>query len=137
MPTKEENDYYLDNDGPDFNPHFLKFDLPSDKLTLGQVRRDQPRLLMSTKGIEWGWGALSISTLIGMELEFAERTWAKAVGEPVKPERESWDKFVDGFNEFYVDLGLSSGPKQTEEILRRFETQVTQVAKQAIGEGRG
>lgn len=118
------------------NPYFAKLNFPSDNITIGQIRKDQPNLLLNAHEAYEGWQELSVHSLVCMELQYAEHLWAKAMGEEVKPFYQPRDNLVRELNEFYRDFGISSGPKQTEEILRRFEKEISELAKEALGKGR-
>jgi hypothetical protein len=102
--------------------------LPSDQVTVGQIRRIQPELFSPAMG-----GPIDdvyILAVLSAELLLAEKAYAKAAGLP-----DPWPDWprkgvVDSLDEDYRRYGLSTGLKQTHELVRNFERQV---AKQAEG----
>jgi hypothetical protein len=108
-------------------------DLPSDRITIGQIRRSQPDCFDTYgKSGEHSVSTLNIAATIATELILARNAYAKALGRsPDEPmdEKERRDEIL-GLNEDYCEFGISTGPKHTFELIRKLESDAANQAKQ-------
>ncbi len=98
---------------------------PTDRLTIGDLRRDQP-VLFSQEGLFRSYssssaGLLNVLTAMLSERILAEKAFAKAAGQADRWASEERREHLDALNEYYVRLGLSSGPRATRELVRQIE----------------
>jgi hypothetical protein len=116
---------------------FGTINFPTDSITLGTIRRHEPDMF-TMDGIG---GATSnvqaIATLFHEEI-LAEKTFAVAIGRidphPDMP-RPFLVRLLDGA---YRAYGISSGPKQSVELVRGIERQASEQARAMKGGvGRG
>lgn len=126
---------------------YSKIAFPSDKITIGQLRKMHPQDFDA----EW-WSCTGVfgdlaptptgqsQTSIDMndilygERAVAERGWVKASGIPYE---KGWLDEVNGgakpLPRLYIKYGLASGPKHAEQLIRNIESQAAALAKQLPG----
>lgn len=133
-------DWISQDDGPppEFPADLSAVSFPTDQLTVADMRKDQPDILNSHRAlIDSRADDVYVLSTLRSEVMLAKKAWAKAIGAPepwaVLPRRD----LVTDLNHMYMRYGLSTGRKQTEELVRRFEAEATRLAKLSIGEGRG
>lgn len=107
---------------------------PSDKVTVGQIRRVQPSLFSPAKA---GGDNVYALAVLSAELLLAEKAYAEAAGLP-----EPWPAWprkglIESLQEDYQRYGLSSGVKQTLELVRRFEQDAANQAHDRHGPPQG
>jgi len=113
-----------------------KLDLPSDKITVGTLRKRDPRVFADYHTMmDTSIADISIGAVIATELVLARNAFLQASGivsedviDPVQRREEIMNLNVD-----YCEHGISSGIRQTNELVRQLEHQATQ---QARGTGR-
>jgi hypothetical protein len=112
---------------------------PSDQLTLAQLRRDQPELLFSDKELlDSNRRITDVRMFETMRTEhiLANKAWAKAIGLPDPFPTHNHREEISFLNDDYQRYGLSTGAKQTAELVRAFENEAANLARLAVGEGR-
>jgi hypothetical protein len=111
----------------------VALDLPSDRITMGQVRRSQPNLFDTYhESSEHEISMLNIAATIATELILARNAYAKAKGlPPFQPmDHKERRREIDGLDADYGQFGISTGPKQTFELIRKLERDAANQAKQ-------
>lgn len=128
MPDKKE----------EFNPDLSSIEFPTDRITLSQIWKAEPGLFDDPQNLSRG-APSDIDAIRAVQVEriAARQVWAKTIGMPRSEHFYHRPDYVGYLNDVYKKYGLSSGRKQTEEIVRRFESQAEQFARISIGEGRG
>lgn len=128
MPEEQKPDPY----------DFSTVEFPSDRLTLGQIRRQEPEIMTSHRQMGDRHPA-DIDALDACRMEhiLAKKVWAKVVGMPDPHPRHIRREEVDNLSHIYKRYGISKGKLETNEIIRRFEADVERAAKLSMGEGRG
>jgi hypothetical protein len=128
MPEKKEK----------FNPDLSSIEFPTDRITLGQIWKAEPELLHDNQNMSRGVPS-DIDAIRAAQIEriAARQVWAKTIGMPRDAHYYHRHDYVGYLNDIYKMYGLSSGRKQTDEMVRGFESQVEKAAKQSIGQGRG
>jgi hypothetical protein len=110
---------------------FSQLSFPSDKLTIGAIRAAQP---FRFRGDDANF--MDISGLITAERWLARKAYAAALGQPDPyGDSDMTDRagVIAALADEYARLGLSSGAMHTREIVRAFETEAAEQAKQHIG----
>lgn len=118
-------------DTPVFDPSSIDF--PTDRITIGQMRKAEPNGWRDAGGKRAGAEGLNIYAL---ELRVAEDFFATALGLPSPESSLSLsddESLVECFNDAYVKYGISSGMEKTKQILRDFEAAVKKQAEQHLG----
>lgn len=120
---------------PGFDPAAIA--LPSDAITLGQMRRHDPEAfstfsrLMDARADEID----AIGTHC-MDLVLAESAFARAAGIS-DPHHQHWQKeYRSLLNDAYKEYGLSTGMQQTRQLVRDFEAQAIRQAEKVRGRTR-
>jgi len=109
-------------------------DLPSDRITFGQVRRAHPDCFDTyQKSSERSISSLNVAATIATELILARNAYAKAKGlPPYKPmDQKERRREIDGLDADYCEFGISTGPRQTFELIRKLERDSANQAKQS------
>jgi hypothetical protein len=124
-------------DEADKDKPILKLDLiafPTDQITIGQLRQRQPQLF-TEKGIfgpaRKGYsarGQIDAFTAMESERRLAQKAFAAAAGQP--DPHPDVDRMEERryLNEEYVAYGLSSGPQQTNQLIRDIESSAARQA---------
>lgn len=121
----------------DFNPDLSSIEFPSERITLGQLRKVEPEFLSTDRAmidnhmtVVHGINALRIEQIL------ARQAWAAAIGlpDPIPFRKRATE--IEYLTDVYKDYGISTGPQQTEELVRRFETEAARLAKLSVGQGR-
>jgi hypothetical protein len=107
-------------------------DFPSDRVTIGQIRREQPEYFEDyLPAQDHGLSALNIASTVAMEVSLAKNAYSKATGgahdrisTSVRRER------IEALHDDYVDYGISNGLAQTKELIRALERDAVKQAKQ-------
>ncbi len=121
----------------DFNPDLSSIEFPTDRITLGQMRRLEPGLMTSGREManQHLINADAICTM-AIEQRLAKQAWAQAIGMPGVDRLDEREDDLAHLNEIYTMYGLSSGENQTQEMVRRFETEAARLGRLSVGEGR-
>ena len=121
-----------------FRPDLSSIDFPSDHITIGQMRQQQPDILESDLPLAVGEPReIRAIHVARIEHLVAKKAWAAAIGLPDPAPSVRMQNELPIINDVYKLCGLSEGGKSTEELIRRIETEATRLAKLSIGEGRG
>lgn len=104
-------------------------DFPTDRLTLGQLRRLQSELWESIDG---NLAEVEAISLFDLERTLANKAFALALGIPDPHPEEEWRDAVLMLDRGYQKHGLSTGPHQTQLLVRDFERAA---AAQAVSRG--
>lgn len=122
----------------EFNPDLSSIEFPTDRITLGQMRLLEPGLMSSGSAMAKQplINADAICTM-AIEQRLAKQAWAQAIGMSGVDRLDERDEDLEHLNEIYKMYGLSSGENQTQEMVRRFETEAARLGRLSIGEGRG
>lgn len=120
-----------------FNPDLSSITFPSERITLGQMRKVEPEwfstdreMLDNNLVVVHGINALRVEQIL------ARKAWAEAIGLPDPDTFHSRATEVEYLTDIYKDYGISTGPQQTEELVRRFETEAAKLAKISAGQSR-
>ncbi len=113
---------------------------PSDKLTLGQVRKlDQtvsgsPEVFSSSENLHDA-RATDISSLIPLSYEMllAEKAYAKSLGLPEPWPLTSRSEVVRLLRQQWEEDGVSSGPELSKQFIRDIEHAAIKQAKKHLG----
>ena len=121
-----------------FHFDFSSIEFPSDRITLGQIRRMESETMTSNRRlIERHPSNIEAINACRMEHILARKAWATTVGladpDPSYLRREE----VDNLSHIYRRYGIAGGKRETNELIRRFEAEVERVARLSTGEGRG
>lgn len=130
--------YDLQGEKPEWLPDISSIEFPTDRITVGQMRRDQPELLDADRPfVRAHLESPDALYATRMEHVLARKAWAAAIGLPdPAPERERLEE-IGQINKVYTRFGISTGRQQTLELVRRFEAEAAQLAKLSVGHGRG
>ena len=123
------------SDPPPDVDHTL-IDFPSDRITLGQMRKREPNLFERASLEVESPAQAEGHSLYSIELRLAERAFAAAAGHPL--EEGSFDRewYLEVLDDAYQRYGLSSGTHETRELVRAFEAKAAEQAKQHRNRGR-
>jgi hypothetical protein len=120
-----------------------RLDYPSDRVTIQMIRASRP---LSFEKIESDFFFAShmygpregIGCMLSMERQLAHKAFAAAVGEPdpYPDEEESRQELVRMLTDSYKRVGLSSGIKHTEQLVRDIERQAVAQAHKQLGQSR-
>jgi hypothetical protein len=109
-----------------------KIDLPSDRITLGKIRRVEP------EGFEPYTSSEHISpdniiATVATEILLAKAAYAKARRIDPKEPVDAGERreYILNLNEDYCLYGISTGVKQTTEMIRGMERAAAEQAKQS------
>jgi hypothetical protein len=107
-----------------------KVRFPTDRLTIGQLRAEQPDIYTS-KNLR-GRASVDANVFATMitEIEFAETAFAKAVGLPAPYPNESQPERISWLNVDYKRYGISTGAQATRQLAREIEKAAVEQAKQ-------
>lgn len=108
-------------------------ELPSDQVTVGQMRRRQPDLFTQENFSRISGDDIGIVSAVCLEEMLAQKAHAAAasLSDPY-PDNDRLEA-ITWLNDHYRDYGLSSGLKQTRELVRTFEAAAANQAKAAFG----
>ena len=117
---------------------FARIEFPSDKLTVGQVRRlhgdriDRETPTFFDAEPYCGSAAFALGNMLGMERALAAYAYNRAAGEAWKEVSPGFDRdtLAGDLAEDYVRYGLAAGEKSAALLVRRFEARA---AGQALG----
>jgi hypothetical protein len=131
-------------DAPEYPPIDLyAIPLPSDKLTLGQVRAIEGKVNGTDGAFVGGMEMRSsrcraIPSLITLsyEMELAENAYERALGFPDGEPAPGRAELVRRLRELWAEDGLSTGDKATEEMIRAIERAATRQAEKHLGRNR-
>ena len=113
---------------PKFDPSKLEF--PSDKITMGKLREFYPYIFHDHDNMDkHNISDLGVTGIIAMELSLSENAFRVALGEQGMS-RDNRHMDIQALHDDYVTYGVSSGPKQTMQIVRRLEADAAKLAKQ-------
>ncbi len=116
-------------------PDFSTIQFPSDRITIAQIRKEQPYMFTRDALGEAHAGNFDAVNTIRCELILAEKAWAAALGRPdPQPDCHRLEE-IAMLNDDYVRYGLSTGIWKTRQLVRDFEKAVA--AQAQIAEGRG
>lgn len=121
---------------------FSKFKFPSDKITIGTLRKMHPNdfdaTLESCAGVFGDMGpdgesqtSHDMNNMLYSERVYAECAWVKAKGDTY--DRNWMDDSARHLKELYVKYDLASGPQHAEQLIRSIESQAQAAAKQLPG----
>jgi hypothetical protein len=118
-----------DNKKKELEPDFSNISFPSDKITIGQLRKEQPDVFTERSLYNDAPARdLNAFNTILCELGLAKKAWAKALGKPEPEPNEDRLEEIDMLNDDYVRYGLSTGIAKTRELVRTFEKAVAEQA---------
>ena len=131
---------------PELEPHFEKIAFPTDRITIGDLRRvyaseiaedaktwnkqfASSRLLTGRAGTDMG------STLAD-ERALANKAFLAALGRPDNPV-EDREEMIRSLARDYVRFGLASGLEHTRQLVRTFEAAAAAQAQALLGGAAG
>ena len=110
--------------------------LPSDHLTLGQLRRRQPTIFDRFRVPRISADLLEALATVHLENTVARRAFAAACAQPDPHPEEDRGELLRLLNDEYCRYGISSGLQQTRELVRALEAAAVRQAKVARGQVR-
>lgn len=113
-----------------------KIDFPSDKVTVGQMRRLQPESFTQANFVKLRGDEIPIVSAMCLEEMLAQKAYASAAGLPDPYPDDDRLESIRWLYDEYAQYGLSSGVKHTRELVRGFEKAAVQLAKAALGQSR-
>ncbi len=117
-------------------PDFSRITFPSDKITIGRIRAEQPGLFTSQELGDIRASYLNAFNTVAGELDIAERVWAQTLGLPKPTPRFSREDEIRMTNDDYVRYGISTGLVMTRQLIGDLEKAVAEKARQAVGRAR-
>ena|SRR5579883_1144506 len=105
---------------------FKTLSFPSDRLTIKALRLAEPQLFATDNPVDLDktFAHSDFSSMLSWERVVARQAYKAALGQP-DPDAEERGELVDMLTEHYRDYGLSSGPHQTEQLVREIEAQAS------------
>lgn len=110
-------------------------DLPSDRVTVGQIRRRQPYLFTS-EGYRQSLLDIDVIAIADVEVALAAKVFAATLKLPDPRPHDDPRDLVDILNTSYREWGLSSGMQQTKQLVREFQEAAVRQAKALRGKSR-
>jgi len=108
--------------------------LPTDRVTLGDIRRCQPKLFTPESLLERArFDRAEILATLHIELTLAEQSFARALGRADPYPEDSRQELLQMLNRDYRRYGLSTGLQQTRELVREFEAVAARQANAHLG----
>lgn len=113
-----------------------KIILPTDRVTLGQMRRREPRLFDSSNTSMYR--AENAFAIVAFQLEqsLAEKAFAKELKIPEGDSYFDRRRLISLVDDAYRKLGLSTGKHESQEMIKSFEDAARQQARELSGPGR-
>lgn len=122
----------------DFQPDISSIQFPTDQITLGQMRKQQPELLQNDRAmLDRHPADVEIINAARIEHILARKAWASALGLPDPDEFRDRKEELQYLTEVYKEYGIASGPKHTEELVKAFETEAARLAGLSAGRSPG
>lgn len=120
---------------PEIDLKTLSF--PTDRLTIKEIRAAEPDLFATAEVLELdrSFARSDFSAMLSLEREVADRAYGEAIGSP-DPEAEDRAYLIELLTQQYEGHGLSTGPHQTEELVREIERQAVDQAQKHLGKRR-
>jgi len=109
------------------NPETIAF--PSDRITLGQIRKRYPFLFDHETGHQYSFDYIEPVGTQGAELALAERAFAASLGLPDPHPDDTRQELLHMLNADYVRWGISSGLQQTRLFVSELEASAVGQAK--------
>lgn len=107
----------------DRHPDWVSIDLPTDAITLGQMRRAEPGTFHTDDLIEKNTlTGLQATAACALECILVKKSFAAAVGMPDPHPDWSREEAVELLDRAYRRLSLSEGRRATNELVRRLES---------------
>lgn len=113
---------------------FAKIALPSDRITLGSMRRRAPQC--AGEECVRSLGVSGAADAHCTEVVLCERAYARATGEYGSARSVSREELMEGLDEVYQEYGISRGMHETAELVRRLEAEAARQG-QDVRRGRG
>ncbi|WP_337173567.1 hypothetical protein [Paludisphaera sp.] len=120
-----------------------RLDYPSDRVTIKMIRASKPSAFEKIDSDFFFAEGLynpriGIGCMLEQERQIAHRAFAAAVGEPdpYADEDLSRKDLIRMLTDEYKPLGLSSGIKHTEQLVRDIERQAVAQAHKQLGQSR-
>jgi hypothetical protein len=117
-----------------------KIAFPTDRLTVKDLRRYCPTAFDLPAGeghlydVEGLFDRVSLETVLGAvldaERQLAHRAYCKARGMPPPQQLSDQEGLVESLTADYAAMGLSSGPRHAEQLIRSFEEAAAKQARQ-------
>jgi hypothetical protein len=107
-----------------------KMRFPTDRITIGQLRAEQPDIYMSENLRRMESVDANVFATMITEIEFAETAFAKALGLPAPHPKESQQERISWLNDDYKRYGISTGAQATRQLAREIEKAAVEQAKQ-------
>lgn len=107
-------------------------DFPSDKVTLGEMRRLEPSMFVPGKFFQWHLDDVGIISTLDVEMVLAETAFAKRAKLPNPHPEVARSEAIAWLNDGYKECGLSSGLQQTKLLVREIESAAIRQAEQML-----
>lgn len=116
---------------------FESLSYPSDRLTIGDIRRTEPQLFAhdDPNVLDKAWQDSEIAVMLWAERGLAHKAFAKAAGRPDPHSGLGTDRsdLMQALADTYRRYGLASGPKLTVQMARDVEKQAAAQARAQLG----
>ena len=107
--------------------------LPTDRLTLGDLRRIDRRAF-TAEGIDKCWlSDVSVFATLHNELSLAEKAYANAAGNPDPFPSDDPRELAEALKQEYVQFGICGGMAEAEELIRGFTRAAAQQGRPTKG----
>lgn len=122
-----------DSSSPQLHVDFAALPLPTDRLSLGQLRRRQPTIF--DRFSEWRIPAdlLEILATVHLEHVLARRAFAASCGSPDPHPETDRRELIRLLNDDYRRYGISFGLEHTRQFVRDIETAAEGQAREQLG----
>lgn len=112
-------------------------EFPSDKVRLGEMRRHEPRLFTRDSLPATQAADLEACDAWLTELALAEKAFDRACGNSHgRYASDSRSRMVNQLDTFYRKYGISMGQRETQELIRRLESQAREQAPRSAAADR-
>lgn len=118
-----------------------KIDFPSDRLTIGTLRRVHPEQVDTGEDIDLfskDFGGAAGDMVTGMliaERDIATAAFNRALGIPAPPplDKDMLEGLAEAVTEDYIRYRIASGKHHAEQLIRGIESQATEQARGHLG----
>jgi hypothetical protein len=106
----------------DFALDLSRISFPTDRITLGQLRREEPAVFTSSHLLEGHLTDIGALSTLHVEITLAEKAFAKAAGRPDPHRDDNRRELIRLLDHDYRAYGMSAGLRSTQELVRAFES---------------
>jgi hypothetical protein len=117
----------------ELEPTLATLAFPSDRVTLGQLRRRQPTIFDQASKFRIPAGSLEILATIHLENIVARRAFAAECNLADPSPTEDRRELIRLLDADYRRYGISSGIQQTRQLLRELESAARKQGREQLG----